>query len=439
MLKARNDAGQALVVVALAMIVILGFLGLGIDLGYLRYMKRQLQKVADAAALAGAMELSYCGGTSNCSALTAAAQDALTENGFTSSTLVKSCGTGTGNLTITVNNPPCYLGSADPHNGDAHYVEVVVSQVEPLMFAKLLGVRNATITARAEAALGSSSTCMVALNPTGQAAINVNNGATLNLSSCGMYVDSSSATAVSVTGGATLRATTINIVGNYTANNGGTISPTPNTGVAAVSDPLSYLPPPPGGPPYTCAHTNFTASDQNETLQPGVYCGGITIGNNSNVTFAAGTYVIAGGGLCVGCNGGGGSVTGTTGVTFFLTGTAQYPYGPVTVENGMSPNLVAPTSGTYAGILFYQDPNAVCPSSGCASSLFTGGTSSLLQGALYFPTTSMTFSNGSSAQYTIIVAQTITVNGGSTATLNSNYSSLPGGSPLKGTNAALGE
>lgn len=76
MVRAMSDAGQALVIVALAMIVIWGFLGLGIDLGHLRYMKRQLQKLADAAAFAGAMELSYCSGASNCSALTTAAEAA---------------------------------------------------------------------------------------------------------------------------------------------------------------------------------------------------------------------------------------------------------------------------------------------------------------------------------------------------------------------------
>ena len=91
--KNRKDAGQAIVLVALGMVVVLGFLGLGLDLGYLRSMKRQVQKLADAAAIAAAGEITYCGGTSNCSALTTAAQSALTENGFATSTLVTNCST----------------------------------------------------------------------------------------------------------------------------------------------------------------------------------------------------------------------------------------------------------------------------------------------------------------------------------------------------------
>lgn len=68
---------------------------------------------------------------------------------------------------------------------------------------------------------------------------------------------------------------------------------------------------------------------------------------------------------------------------------------------------------------------------------FAGGASLTLTGTLYFPTTGVDFSNGASAAYTIIVADNVTFTGG--ATLNNNYSSLPGGtSPIKG-NAALSE
>jgi hypothetical protein len=73
---------------------------------------------------------------------------------------------------------------------------------------------------------------------------------------------------------------------------------------------------------------------------------------------------------------------------------------------------------------------------GGAASSFAGGTSANLTGALYFPTTALSFSNGASAAYTIIVADSVSFTGG--VTLNNNYSSLPGGSPIKG-NVALSE
>jgi uncharacterized membrane protein len=51
--------------VTLGLFVLLGFMGLGLDLGYLRYTKRQLPKAADAAAIAGAAELTSCAGTAD--------------------------------------------------------------------------------------------------------------------------------------------------------------------------------------------------------------------------------------------------------------------------------------------------------------------------------------------------------------------------------------
>ena len=82
----------------------------------------------------------------------------------------------------------------------------------------------------------------------------------------------------------------------------------------------------------------------------------------------------------------------------------------------------------------FQDRNEL---NGPVSS-FSGGASLSLTGALYFPSTSVTYSGGTNAAgtYTIIVAQTATFSGGSA--MNSDYSSLPGGSPIKGS-AVLSE
>jgi hypothetical protein len=146
-------------------------------------------------------------------------------------------------------------------------------------------------------------------------------------------------------------------------------------------------------------------------------------------------YVLQGGGFTVS---GGGTATGS-GVTFFLAGTSTnglFNFGPVALSGGSTVQLTAPTSGTYVGILFYQDSSAYGASSSSPSS-FTGGSTSFFQGSLYFPTTPVTYSGGAMAQYTIIDASSITVSGG--ATLNSNYSSLQGGSPIKGTGGILVE
>jgi hypothetical protein len=61
----------------------------------------------------------------------------------------------------------------------------------------------------------------------------------------------------------------------------------------------------------------------------------------------------------------------------------------------------------------------------------SGGATSTFDGALYFPTTSLSYSGGTGTQYTIIVTKHLTCSGGTT--LNSNYSSLPTGPPVKGS------
>ena len=58
----RKEAGQALVFAALGMTVFLGFAGLAIDMGMLRYDRRLQQSAADAAALAGASNLASTSG-----------------------------------------------------------------------------------------------------------------------------------------------------------------------------------------------------------------------------------------------------------------------------------------------------------------------------------------------------------------------------------------
>lgn len=55
--KLKDKKGIAIVYVALMLVVLLGFVGLAIDLGYMYVAKGQLQNAADAAALAGASQL----------------------------------------------------------------------------------------------------------------------------------------------------------------------------------------------------------------------------------------------------------------------------------------------------------------------------------------------------------------------------------------------
>ena len=153
-----------------------------------------------------------------------------------------------------------------------------------------------------------------------------------------------------------------------------------------------------------CTQTNYNPGFGNWTLNPGVYCGGITISNGSTAVFNPGTYIIKGGGVSFV---GGSTITGS-GVMFYLTGT-NATYGSVNMSNGVSVTLSAETSGSYLGVLFYQDRSIVSAN----NATFAGGANEALTGSLYFPTTAVSFSNGTSGGgNTAIVADTVNFSGG---------------------------
>jgi hypothetical protein len=81
----------------------------------------------------------------------------------------------------------------------------------------------------------------------------------------------------------------------------------------------------------------------------------------------------------------------------------------VNIANGVNVTFSAETSGSYMGVLFYQDRSITSAS----NAVFAGGSTSSLTGSLYFPTTGVNFSNGASGSgNTAIVADQVSFTGG---------------------------
>jgi hypothetical protein len=397
------NRGQVLVLATISIAVLLGLVGLSTDVGMLWRTRREAQTAADAAAVAASKALGQ-----GLSVATAATQ-MTSLNGLTN---------GANGVTVAVNNPPL----SGTYAGNSNYVETVVTQSANTYFLRALGYTTINVKARAVAGGISSPNCMYTLDPSGSGAFSVTGSGTVS-SSCGIAVDSSSSSALTATGSMTISASSVGVVGNYSLVGSGSITPTPITGIATSADPLAYETPPAVG---SCTFTNesFTGSSS-ATLTPGVYCNGISITGSSTVTFSAGTYVLLGGGLSVA---GSASLSGT-GVTFYNTKNSSYPYGPISLAGSVTSNFSAPTSGPLAGILFFQDRSVPV---GSAASSVVGSASSSWDGALYFPTTALSYVGSSSGSgYTIIVAYDLTLTGSATMTIGSNYSSLPNGSPVK--------
>jgi Putative Flp pilus-assembly TadE/G-like len=391
-----REAGQALIIVALAIVVLLAAAGLAVDMGYLRYQRRLLQSAADSAAIAGAAAAGTGGSVS------AAAQDDLQLNGYQD---------GVKGFKFT---PPTQFTL----NGNANTVKVQVAATVPTFFMKIFGpaTSQATISATATGQYTSARDCMFALQ--GGGGINIGNGANINVPHCGV----ASAEGLSVNG--TLRAASIGVHDPGAVNRA---TPPPVFGIPQPPDPLANLPLPPGINPCVCDIVLPRMDPKTKKplpvtpAKPGNYrLISIGPGQIDPVTFNPGTYILAD---PAGTNKGGlwlqgpGKIIGS-GVTFYLQN------GTIQLGSNQQVQLSAPTGGTYAGILFFQDRGDTAPETLAWSNNWS------LQGGFYFPRASLTINGPGSpaAAYMLFVAKTLNLN--ANISFLSNYSSLVS-SPIK--------
>lgn len=408
--RANSSAAYVLVSGAASVVVLLGFVGLAVDVGYLQVIKRRAQTAADSAALDGIQELKR----NRPGDIVAAARYSAALNGFTH---------GTTGVTVQVNNPP----TSGRYSGSVNAVESIVTQTAGTFFMRILNTNSVVVRARAVAYLGSSPNCLYVLNPTAEEALEIDDAAQVQLN-CGAIVNSNHANAMEIEGlTSCFSATSIGVVGGYTVQGSCVPTPTPKTGVDPEPDPLAYLSEP--VVPSNCNATNLKINGGNVVLTPGVYCNGIQISGGANVTFQPGNYILKGGGL---------QISGTptvqgTGVSFYNANVAGYTYKGVNIKTTGSVQLSAPTTGPLAGILMFDSRSAPAE----AESEIAAGANSKFEGALYFPKAELEFEDDTTATvaYTLIVADRVEFE--ASAKLTATFAPLPGGSPIK--KVTLGE
>lgn len=420
----RDERGSILVMTALCLTLLMSFLGLSIDAGNLYYVQSQLQTMADSAAMAAALEVDACAGTTNCGVMQTAATTALPEGGSQTPTLFKQCAAASGSsgqLLLTVNNGPCALGSSDPNYGNINYVEAVVTVLQPTFFAKLFGVPSVQVSARAEA--GKSlppSSCMDVIGASGQT-LTLNSGASIKDatgSNCGLTVNSSasqtclgSSYAAVVDAGVTVNVGFFNIKGNY-CNNGPPLTTVPTTGASAVPDPFLAeitagtltVPTRPSSNSSTCCNPVGGAI----TLQPGYYPGGLNFNSGTyTVTLQPGVYYMDGG-----VNVAGGVTINGSNVTIYMAS------GQLNMNGASTVSLTAPTTGSTAGLVIWQ------AASNNSEMNLDSATNSIWKGGIYLPSAQLTLNGGSYVTaYGMVDVQSAMVN----SALSLSCSSMPGG------------
>lgn len=380
----RDRRGNALMIGAAALPLVLGSAGLATDTIQWALWKRQLQRAADSAAFAGVYAKFQEG-----SAQTAVTRDLNNNNHLWASLL---------------SGFPQVSEPADTTT-QRYIVEVSLAAQQRLGFSSLFmsAAPVIRVTGRA-AAMETDDFCVVALENTNESGIIIQGSSTVNLG-CGMISNSRSATASVV----------VNGVGHIV-----TAEPVAGAGVVqdvnGVTDEESYhIPQPdpyeglystdiPAGEPCRNRNQHVVSTVGNTTtLSPGCYSGA------ASFKFTGGDYVLQPGVYyldSIDFNITGGSVTGD-GVTIILTGSNP---GQVNMNGNGTVDLTAPTSGPYAKLLLMQSAAATNINN---TNTLNGTASSAFDGTIYFPNQQVTFSGnaGSMTKCAMVVARRVEFSG----------------------------
>jgi hypothetical protein len=386
---------------ALLLPILLLFCGLSVDVGMLELTGLQMQSAADAAAVSAELEAER-----NTGNWVSIAQQEAAAHGFTN---------GSNNVTVSVSQLP----SSGPYANRYDALQATISQQVKTYFMGSINGGYVTVSAQGVALI----TPCVFLTGTGTLQQYTLDGVTGDFKGATCPFDIN--TNVETTN-LNLVPEALNVAGSSSASSiAGYEYPSPNYNAPAVTDPLSYL----TAPTFsgTCNHTSYSLYNATgtTTLSPGTYCKGLNI-TNSSATLSPGLYVITGGGTWYNS-----TVTGS-GVTLYFTSGGGATDGKFILSQS-TVTLSAPTTasnGTLAGILIFTDRNWTHTNPqdvDVSQTTFTG------DGIWYLPSTGLWVYNSSTMRgtnYFGLVADNLTASGTSIQMLN-NYSSLPGGNPLR--------
>ncbi|MFE1597637.1 hypothetical protein [Methylobacterium sp. ID0610] len=390
--------------------VLVGVVGLAVDASIWIGEKNATQGVADHAALSAVVAVAAGADPSQAAAEALAVAAA---SGFAD---------GRNTVSVTVNNPP----ASGAYAGKANAYEVIIARVQDAYFSRLIGL-TPTVSSRAVAMAGGMPACILALDRSAQAALDLSGTASINAPACGVAANSSSPQAVSLSGNASIRTAALTVAGDYAISGNAGIRADRITRGAAVADPYAGL----AVPRFSgCDQTTaYALKGGTARISPGVYCGGIAVSSGGTLILdpgSTGLYIINGGDLTVSSG-----TLNASGVSIVLTSTTGN-WGKVTVSGNGRLNLSANPSGPLQGVAIYADRAA--PAS--MEHAFSGGADFSVSGSLYMPSGRVTFSGGSSAEggCTQLIARLITVSGGASFGRNCGSLTVPG---LRSTSKGL--
>ncbi len=303
--RIKSQKGQALILIAFAIVGLVGFTALAIDTGRTFSDRRHAQNAADTASLAAALAKIRASDNPDMAARNAAAEAAALEraasNGYDND--------GTDN-TVEVHIPPIsgeYSCANSPSTCD-QYIQVVITSYLKTTFARVIGrteMKN-TVEAVARAEGTSSSTTGSSSDIFGTSAMVatkggdysqcflMNGGAYLYTHNSGIYINCSHSQAIFLNGGADLNMDSNGqVVGCFATNGGANYDPITcdvNGGTSQTFDASYFSSVPTTQPPPTCSGNGSVSGN---TYSPGNFTN-ITINSGNNVVMNPGVYCIGG-------------------------------------------------------------------------------------------------------------------------------------------------
>lgn len=397
----RNERGNVLIITAAALPLIVGSAGLATDTIQWALWKRQLQRAADSAAIAGVYERYASNGTGNVAAVV---NKDLEINQHTGITLYEA-------PTIT------YPGDAGQMT---RQVNVVLKVQRPLSFSSMFMSSAPIIEASATAATvpGTDDYCVVSLENTTAMGIQGSGNGTVE-TDCSWITNSVATVAAMAKGSSSIWAKVIAAAGGIQESANFHVDRY-DPYIPQIEDPYADLDPNPAD--MKCTGSALTDSTN---LSPFFDSNGqvkncftsLSVGSNKSLTLPSGIYYIDGGSV---------NIQGTlkcTGCTIVLTNSSTSstaPIGNLNMNASGNIQISAPATGDWKGIAVYQDRRATDSGGGGngnmpanAPNKINGNSSSWINGVLYFPKQQLTYNgNGNGAwQCTQFVARRIQFSG----------------------------
>lgn len=370
----RNRSGNFGMMSALLLPILLVSAGGAVDLAHVFAEKQRLQGLVDSAALAAAKETGDAAQWSAAKQMMAKAS----EEPIDFDSLMAVAQNADGSVTTDFNGQV-----ATPFLG-----MVGLSTID-------IAVTATAIASKASTAAGKG--CIYVLGSKGQDVL-INSGANVYSKACEVHVQSKAAPAFIMNAGSKIETAKFCVRGTNYIKNGGTLTNLA-VGCAAEDDPYKAGLPEPGLP-SSCATSGWYNS-ANVTMKPGMHCE-TGFNGSPTITFEPGLHIIKGR-MIINSN----ATVVAEGVTFYFPDV----YSEIRINGGVKFTGTAPTSGTYKGILMFENTSNTANAANKQQYIFNGSKGELLEGIIHLPNRDVTYNSTTNQVNRItLVVNTMIVN-----------------------------